>query len=80
MPEWMKKMVATGELGIEGTEHIRREDTFDVDYARLLERAHARLSRTVDKGVASPSLPSWNQIAGFLESMRRLLDSSGFAA
>ena len=30
--------------------------------------------------VASPSIPSWNQIAGFLDSMRRLRDSSGFAA
>jgi hypothetical protein len=30
--------------------------------------------------VASPSIPSWNQIAGFLESMRRLRDSTGFAA
>jgi hypothetical protein len=30
--------------------------------------------------LASPSIPSWNQIARFLESMRRLRDSSGFAA
>ena len=30
--------------------------------------------------VASPSIPSWNQIAEFLESMRRLRDSTGFAA
>jgi len=30
--------------------------------------------------VASLSIPSWNQIAGFLESMRQLRDSSGFAA
>ena len=29
--------------------------------------------------VASPSIPSWNQIAGFLGSMRRLRDSAGFA-
>jgi Recombinase zinc beta ribbon domain len=30
--------------------------------------------------VASPSIPSWNQIAGFLRSMRQLRDSTGFAA
>jgi hypothetical protein len=30
--------------------------------------------------MASPSIPSWNQIAAFLESMRQLRDSSGFAA
>ena len=29
--------------------------------------------------MASPSILSWNQIAGFLESLRRLKDS-GFAA
>ena len=29
---------------------------------------------------ASQSVPSWNQIAGFLESMRRLRDSADFAA
>jgi len=29
--------------------------------------------------VASLTVPSWNQIAGFLESMRRLRDHSGFA-
>lgn len=31
-------------------------------------------------GMASLSIPSWNQIAGFLDSMRQLRDSSGFAA
>ena len=30
--------------------------------------------------VASLSIPSWNQIARFLESMRQLRESSGFAA
>jgi hypothetical protein len=30
--------------------------------------------------VASPSIPSWNQIAGFLESMRRLRDATGLVA
>ena len=30
--------------------------------------------------VASPTIPSWNQIANFLESMRQLKDSVGFAA
>jgi hypothetical protein len=32
------------------------------------------------KAVASPSIPTWNQIAMFLESMRRLRDSAGSAA
>jgi len=30
--------------------------------------------------VASTSIPSWNQIAAFLQSMQRLRDSVGFAA
>ena len=30
--------------------------------------------------VASPTIPSWNQIANFLESMRQLKNSVGFAA
>ncbi len=30
--------------------------------------------------VASPTLPSWNQIADFLERMQKLRDSQGFAA
>jgi len=30
--------------------------------------------------VASPTIPSWNQIANFLASMRQLKDSVGFAA
>jgi DNA invertase Pin-like site-specific DNA recombinase len=32
------------------------------------------------QAVASPSIPSWNQIAGFLDSMRQLRDSIGLAA
>ena len=32
------------------------------------------------KSVASLSIPSWNQVAGFLESMRQLRDAPGFAA
>jgi hypothetical protein len=31
-------------------------------------------------GMASPSVLSWNQIAAFLESMRQLRESVGFAA
>jgi hypothetical protein len=31
-------------------------------------------------GMASLSIPSWNQITSFLESMRQLRDSAGFAA
>ena len=34
----------------------------------------------VTVGMASLSIPSWNQIASFLESMRQLRDSPGFAA
>ena len=30
--------------------------------------------------LASLSIPSWNQIAGFLDSMRQLRDGSGLAA
>ncbi len=30
--------------------------------------------------VASLAIPSWNQILGFLESMRRLREASSFAA
>ena len=30
--------------------------------------------------LASLSIPSWNQIAGFLESMRQLREAAGFAA
>jgi DNA invertase Pin-like site-specific DNA recombinase len=37
-------------------------------------------TRVCPVGMASPSIPSWNQIAGFLDSMRRLRDSAGFAA
>ena len=34
----------------------------------------------VPNGLASPSIPSWNQIARFLESMRRLRDATGLVA
>ena len=34
----------------------------------------------VVRKLASLSIPSWNQIAGFLESMRQLRESPGFAA
>lgn len=37
------------------------------------------LSRLQDE-VASPSIPSWNQIAEFLKTMKQLRDSSGFVA
>lgn len=30
--------------------------------------------------VASPTIPSWNQIADFLKTMQQLRDSTGFAA
>ncbi len=61
------------EGGVTGAEGITTEDTGELDYGRLLERAYVI-------GLASPSIPSWNQIAAFLESMRVLRDSSGFAA
>jgi hypothetical protein len=37
-------------------------------------------SKSVENDLASLGTPSWNQIVGFLESMRQLRDSSGFAA
>ena len=37
-------------------------------------------ARGLQETMASLSIPSWNQIAGFLEAMRQLRDSSGFAA
>jgi hypothetical protein len=30
--------------------------------------------------MASPSIPSWNQIAEFLDTMRKLKEATGFAA
>ena len=38
------------------------------------------IAGVVRQSVASLAPPSWNQIAGFLETMRRLRDSSGFVA
>jgi hypothetical protein len=35
---------------------------------------------TLQKELASLSIPIWNQIATFLESMRQLRNFSGFAA
>jgi site-specific DNA recombinase len=49
----------------EGTEHIGSADTHDLDYRLLLERAYG-------KGLASPSIPSWNQIERFLRDMAQL--------
>ena len=49
-------------------------------------RGEASLGRLITglagfpRTVASPSIPSWNQIAGFLESMRRLRDVTGLVA
>ena len=56
-----------------GTEHIRPEDTHDHDYGVLLERAYG-------KGMASHSVPSWNQILSFLQQMAVLRESAGSAA
>jgi hypothetical protein len=38
------------------------------------------ITRHQKSGVASPSIPSWNQIVSFLESLRQLRESSGFVA
>lgn len=38
------------------------------------------IAGVVPQSVGSPSIPSWNQIAVFLESMPQLRDSAGFAA
>jgi len=59
-----------------GSEHIGQEDTFEGDYGRLLDRFY----RNNAEGMASPTIPSWNQIAEFLKSMQQLRDSTGFAA
>ena len=54
------------------------EDTFEGDYGRWLERI-AKVGKG-DKVLASPSVPSWNQIVQFLESMRKLQELAGSAA
>jgi hypothetical protein len=56
-----------------GTERIRPEDTIDADYGALLERVNG-------KGVASLSIPSWNQILPFLQQMAQLREIAGSAA
>jgi hypothetical protein len=38
------------------------------------------LAGVIAQTMASPSTPAWNQIASFLEAMRQLKDSTGFAA
>ena len=46
----------------------------------LQRDAAARMNTVFERWrLASLSIPSWNQIAGFLESMRRLRESAGFA-
>jgi hypothetical protein len=48
---------------------------------RLAPQTGRRLGMpTARRAVASQSYLSWNQIASFLESMRQLRDSTGFAA
>lgn len=61
---------------IAGAEHIGPEDTFDGDYGRLLEGAQ----QDFGKGVASPSIPSWNQIADWLKTLQHLREAAGTAA
>ncbi len=46
---------------------IGPEDTFDGDYGRLLERA-----QNSGKGLASLSVPSWNQLQGWLKEIAGL--------
>jgi hypothetical protein len=67
LPEWL----SVGDRA--GTEHIRPEDTLDVDYNLLLERA-------CGKGLASPSIPSWNHIGVWLGQMKSLQDAGICAA
>ena len=57
-----------------GCEEIGPEDTFDGDYGRLLDQAYRV------KVLASPSVPSWNQIAEWLRQMQQLREITGFAA
>ena len=56
----------------EGTEHIGSADTHTTGYFWNW--------LTVENGVASLSIPSWNQIHDWLTAMRQLRDSAGFAA
>ena len=58
-----------------GTEDIGPEDTFDGDYGRLLEAAQERV-----KGLASPSVPSWNTIHTWLRELALLEESFGSVA
>jgi len=70
-PAWVKAYSSR-----RGFEDTTPEDTFDADYGRLLERAYEKSVKVL----ASPTIPSWNQIAEFLKTMQQLRDSTGFAA
>ena len=63
------------EVSYEGTEHIGPEDMFDGDYGRLLEAVQNR-----GKGLASLSVPSWNQVLGWLKEMDTLRKATELAA
>ena len=65
---------------LSGTEGVTAADTWDADYARLLERAQKRLENCNVEWMASLNIPSWNQIARFVESFRQLQQNLGTAA
>jgi hypothetical protein len=52
---------------------------YDLGVTPTLERFFGAVPM-LKKAVASPSTPSWNQIAPFLEAMRKLREASEFAA
>jgi hypothetical protein len=81
VPKWLSadstaRLAADAET--DGTSSIGVEDTLDGEYGRLLERAMPKLSNRSE--VASLTAPTWNQVAAFVEAMRRLRDQAGFAA
>jgi hypothetical protein len=58
--------------------HLPDASTFTTSSHSAEKRRDSRKGRVL--GMASLSIPSWNQIAGFLESMRQLRESARFAA
>ena len=60
-----------------GTEDITPEDTGGADLGRLLERAY---EKSYVSGLASHSMPSWNQILSSLRALDLLRKTAETAA
>lgn len=56
-----------------------KEGRFGTAVTCLVFTQLAEIQKT-ESGMASPSIPSWNQIIGFLQQMARLRETEGFAA